>query len=120
MADRLGDEGLAGADGIGQGSSSSQMGRDGRRQRAPGPVGVRRVDPFGVDPLFDGSVGEQVGRAVALEVTALHEDGAGPEAEDRARRPSHVVARIDVEARESGGLGEVGRHEGREREDQTG
>jgi hypothetical protein len=96
------------------------MGRDRSRQRAPGPVGVRRVDPFGVDPFFDGClVDEQIGRAVALEVTALHEDGAGPEGQDRARRAPHVVARVDVEARESRGLGEVGRHEGREREDQA-
>jgi hypothetical protein len=78
---------------------------------------VRRVDPVGLEPLLPLRADEQVGRAIALEVPSLHEDGAGSEREDRRRGTPHVVAGHHLEPGKPCRLGEVRCDERRERQD---
>ena len=79
------------------------MSRDAADSVASRPVRMRRVDPFGLDLLLDASVGEQVGRTA-------HEDCPRPRFISTGRS-LHVLARIDVQAPQGAGLGEIGRHE---------
>ena len=113
------------ADGLGEVQPAREVGRDGARERAAGPVRARRREARVPEERL-GAVGgqEHVDRVrpgpaaagQAVEVAAFDEDRARAEREDRRGGAARVGERPHVEAGEHGRLVRVRRREVGERQ----
>src|SRR5262249_42005927 len=82
VPDRLRDEGLRGAGGLGDVVPEGETRRERGRERASGPVGVRCIDALAVQPLLAPAMHEEVGGSIIRQVPALHDHPPGPQPED--------------------------------------
>src|ERR1700728_3654231 len=90
------DESLGGPHGLQRFGAAGQAGRDGRRQAAPRAVVVAGGHPGrGQDDRL-AAVDEDVGRSLAGEVSALHDDGPAAEGEQLLGRLDHPLDRGQV------------------------
>ena len=119
VSDRLRDEDLPGPNGVEEWGSASEMGGDRRRRgctRSHACAACRSARRRSIPrPLrrANRSLARSCSRWPPFTRTAR-----GPSAQDRVGGSPHPVAVLDVEARQGGGLGEVGRHERCRRQDQ--